>query len=158
MQKSVEKQALALYLQSVESQRFYALRKGCGKDCGKDAERMRKGCGKTCGIKQIVENQALREILSAFPHMRKDTTPNPPFRPAPPVGTIFALKNPIFSIHLRLTVICVIKCRKSLKIKGLSFSASLSACFPHPFRKLALLLKTYDNKAPPHPTPCPAPP
>jgi hypothetical protein len=29
--------------------------------CGKLAERMRKGCGKTCGIKQIVENQALRE-------------------------------------------------------------------------------------------------
>jgi hypothetical protein len=115
---------------------------------------LRKGCGKTCGIKQIVENQALREILSAFPHMRKNYPK--PARPtyrltSQSVGTIFALKNPIFSIHLRLCVICVIKCVKPLKIKGLSFSASLSACFPHPFRKLALLQKTYDNKAPPTP-------
>jgi hypothetical protein len=39
---------------------------------------LRKGCGKTCGIKQIVENQALADILSAFPHMRKDISQTRP--------------------------------------------------------------------------------
>ena len=116
--------------------------------CGKDAERMRKNCG----IKQIVENQALYEFLSAFPHMRKKT-PTKPATPPPPVGTIFAVKNPIFSIHFCISEICGIKCVKSLEIKGLRFSARLSAFFPHPFRKLALLPKTCYNKAPPKPHP-----
>jgi hypothetical protein len=115
---------------------------------------LRKGCVKNCVKKQIVENQALREILYAFTHMRKNYPK--PARPtyrltSQSVGTIFALKNPIFSIHLRLTVICVIKCVKSLKIKGLGFYARLYACFTHALRKPALLLKTYDNKAPPTP-------
>jgi DNA-binding transcriptional regulator PaaX len=38
---------------------------------------LRKGCVKNCVKKQIVENQALREILYAFTHMRKDPPPNP---------------------------------------------------------------------------------
>jgi hypothetical protein len=122
---------------------------------------MQKGCRKDCRIKQTVENQALREILYAFTHMRKNYPK--PARPtyrltSQSVGTIFALKNPIFSIHLHLTVICVIKCVKSLKIKDFRLSASFSACFLHAFCKLALLQKTGYNKTHPTPTPCPAPP
>jgi membrane-bound lytic murein transglycosylase len=64
MQKIVENQGFVRCWQSVENQGVYALRNACGKD----AERMRKNCG----MKQIVENQALEQFLSAFPHMRKD--------------------------------------------------------------------------------------
>jgi hypothetical protein len=67
------------------------------------------------------------------------------------VGTIFALKNFIFSIYLRLTVITVKKIAKSLKIKGLRLYGSLYGGFTVALRFYALLLKTYDNKAPPTP-------
>jgi hypothetical protein len=50
---------------------------------------MRKACGLNCGIKLIVENQALDEILSAFPHLQKKYTQT---RPQPPLGTLFAYK------------------------------------------------------------------
>jgi DNA-binding transcriptional regulator PaaX len=39
---------------------------------------LRKGCVKNCVKKQIVENQALREILYAFTHMRKDISQTRP--------------------------------------------------------------------------------
>jgi hypothetical protein len=41
--------------------------------CGKLAERMRKICGK----KQILENQALAEFLSAFPHNWENISQRP---------------------------------------------------------------------------------
>jgi hypothetical protein len=115
---------------------------------------LRKGCVKNCVKKQSVENQALAEILSAFPHMRKDHPKPATHRlTSQSIGTIFAVKALIFSIHFCICVLCVIKCVKSLKIKGLGFWGSLWACFGLVLGFVELLLKTCYNKAPPKPRP-----
>jgi hypothetical protein len=75
----------------------------------------------------------------------------PTDRPVSQLARFLQSKTSIFSIHLRLTVITVKKIAKSLKIKGLRLYGSLYGGFTVALRFYALLLKTYDNKAPPTP-------
>jgi hypothetical protein len=56
----------------------------------------RKATEKTTEKQQTVENQALAKILFGFSVSRKKAPLKPP---DPPVGTIFACKMPVFSIH-----------------------------------------------------------
>ncbi|MFZ8783996.1 hypothetical protein, partial [Thermocrinis sp.] len=98
----------------------------------------------------------IKHFVKFFPHFRicgKTTHPSPPTHP---LGTIFAGKNLVFSIHFCISGISGIKCVKLLKIKDLRHSASFSASIPHPFRKLAHCKKSHYNKAPPRPAHRPA--
>jgi hypothetical protein len=101
--------------------------------CGKLAERMRKGCGKTCGIKQIVENQALREILSAFPHMRKDISQTRRSDPPRPLARFLHSRTRFF-YTFTLNRNMRNKMRKTFENQGFEFFRKsfrmLSASFP----------------------------
>jgi hypothetical protein len=78
-----------------------------------------------------------------------------PQDPPPPRWHDFCRQKLIISIHLQTSGISGIKCVKSLKIKGLRFSARLSAFFPHSFRKLDKLKNMRYNQALPPPRPHP---
>jgi len=113
--------------------------------CGKDAERMRK---KSKSLK-------IKHLMNFFPHFRLCGKTRPQARPHPLARFFFAGKNCNISIHLQTSGISVIKCVKSLKIKGLRLSARLSASFPQTFRKLDNFKNMHHNQAPPHPAPHP---
>jgi hypothetical protein len=116
------------------------------KACGKDAENLRNEANRWKSSTWWISFR-----ISAYAEKHPHPSPTHPPPPYPP------LEKLIFSIHFCISEICGIKCVKSLKIKGLRLSASLSACFPQTFRKLDRLPKTYYNKPSPYPTPYPWP-
>jgi hypothetical protein len=86
----------------------------------------------------------LRDFLSVFQFSEKIY----PTKPTHPLGTIFAVKTAVFSIHFSYTETTEKKTGKPLKIKGLRFFGKLFGSFSVAFQKLASLLKTCYNKAP----------
>jgi hypothetical protein len=113
-----------------------------------------KATPKTTPKHRTVENQALDEIFWSFGVCSKKVSPNPP----DPLGTIFAGKTLVFSIHFSITPKTPKKSTKSLKIKGLMLWSFLWSGFGVALEFLAPLQKTSYNKAPPRPTRCLAPP
>jgi hypothetical protein len=111
-----------------------------------------KATPKTTPKHQTVENQALDEIFWSFGVCSK----NHPTKPAHPLGTIFAGKMPVFSIHISITPKTPKKNTKPLKIKGLRFWSSLWSGFGVALEFVALLQKACYNKAPPKPHPLPS--
>jgi len=110
---------------------------------------------------QTVENQALDEIFWSFGViLGKYVLFDPPTHrlTSQSIGTIFAVKMPVFSIHISITPKTPKKNTKPLKIKGLRLWSSLWSGFGVALEFLALLLKIYYTKSSPYPTPCPASP
>jgi len=124
-------------LQSVENQGVFSFRKATEKPL----KRILKST-KPLKIKHLLK------FFSVFQFYRKTRLSKPATRP--PVGTIFAGKMPVFSIHCSITAITAKKFIKSLKIRGLRFCSFLCSGFAVALQFLALLLKTCYNKAPPY--------
>ena len=62
---------------------------------------------------------------------------SPPTR-SHPLGTIFACKMPVFSIHISICTKCTIKNHKIIENQGFRFLCILCASFVHPLCKLRL--------------------
>jgi len=99
---------------------------------------------------QTVENQALERffVVLWFATKRYLSNPPPTRLTSQSVGTIFAGKTFVFSIHLCHTTITTTKTIKPLKIKDLSFWVSLCGGFVVALWFLAHCKKSHYNKAP----------
>ncbi len=105
----------------------------------------RKATEKKTEKHQTVESQALDEILFSFSVFRKLTPPSPP--PAPPVGTIFAGKHLVFSIHFCFTEKLKNKKQKTKKSIERVALACFSVFFSVPFQSLFSFLHFFKKHA-----------